>query len=195
MKTGTDLPQRIAILEDLMDRVWDDLDDAAPAELLTAAEFYGVDPRWLIAGETSPAGDAAAQLLQSCGYRPAHKAVQVALLTPQPPLMGGVCRYCGCVEERACDGCCAWVDHEQTICTACLGITLTGASKDAATKQTWLRERIWEWLVVNGPERVPVLARTLGVPHADVAVATEHPSFDRGADGIVRLAELIDAGR
>jgi hypothetical protein len=47
-------------------------------------------------------------------------------LTPQPPAppnpltMGNSCRYCGCVYEAACEVGCAWVDDEETICSACL---------------------------------------------------------------------------
>lgn len=31
----------------------------------------------------------------------------------------GVCRRCGCTEERGCEGGCAWADAEHTLCTAC----------------------------------------------------------------------------
>lgn len=30
------------------------------------------------------------------------------------------CQLCGCTEEHACDGGCAWADDEQTICTRCV---------------------------------------------------------------------------
>ena len=36
------------------------------------------------------------------------------LPSPQP----GVCRYCGCTENRACPGGCAWMDPQQTACSA-----------------------------------------------------------------------------
>ena len=32
----------------------------------------------------------------------------------------GVCRYCGCTDDRACPGGCAWVDTAHTKCSACL---------------------------------------------------------------------------
>lgn len=31
----------------------------------------------------------------------------------------GVCRVCGCTEEKPCEGSCAWTDKTKTICTAC----------------------------------------------------------------------------
>jgi hypothetical protein len=31
----------------------------------------------------------------------------------------GVCRICGCTEEKPCEGGCAWTDKTKTICTAC----------------------------------------------------------------------------
>ncbi len=32
----------------------------------------------------------------------------------------GICRFCGCVESKACAGGCAWTDDTETLCTACL---------------------------------------------------------------------------
>ena len=34
--------------------------------------------------------------------------------------MTGTCKYCGCTEAQACQGGCAWIDDEQTICSACV---------------------------------------------------------------------------
>lgn len=31
----------------------------------------------------------------------------------------GVCKFCGCTEDEACDGGCAWMDDTQTLCSAC----------------------------------------------------------------------------
>lgn len=31
----------------------------------------------------------------------------------------GICRECGCTEEFACDGGCAWVNRRRTLCSAC----------------------------------------------------------------------------
>lgn len=31
----------------------------------------------------------------------------------------GVCRACGCTDERACEGGCAWVDVDHTLCSTC----------------------------------------------------------------------------
>lgn len=30
----------------------------------------------------------------------------------------GICRFCGCVDERACPGGCAWIDDEHTVCSS-----------------------------------------------------------------------------
>ena len=35
-----------------------------------------------------------------------------------PALRAGVCRYCGCTEERACGGGCWWVDVYRTVCSS-----------------------------------------------------------------------------
>ena len=32
----------------------------------------------------------------------------------------GVCRVCGCVDERACRGGCSWANDERTLCTQCV---------------------------------------------------------------------------
>jgi hypothetical protein len=37
--------------------------------------------------------------------------------TPAP--VHGVCRVCGCTDERACEGGCYWVDDEHTLCSQC----------------------------------------------------------------------------
>lgn len=34
-------------------------------------------------------------------------------------MMSGQCVYCGCTDERACPGGCAWVDENHTLCTRC----------------------------------------------------------------------------
>lgn len=33
----------------------------------------------------------------------------------------GVCRVCGCVDERACPEGCSWVDADHTLCSVCAG--------------------------------------------------------------------------
>ncbi len=74
--------------------------------LARLANFLFVDPRWLVLGVGSA--------LDGIGER---------------TLAAGVCRYCGCTDERACahwvrddrvyEGC-EWVDEAHTICSACL---------------------------------------------------------------------------
>lgn len=34
----------------------------------------------------------------------------------------GVCRLCGCTDERACPGGCSWVDETHTLCSSCAAI-------------------------------------------------------------------------
>jgi hypothetical protein len=34
-------------------------------------------------------------------------------------LLPGTCSQCGCTDDNACEGGCAWVDAEHTLCTAC----------------------------------------------------------------------------
>lgn len=33
----------------------------------------------------------------------------------------GVCRVCGCTDDRACPGGCSWADARHTICSSCEG--------------------------------------------------------------------------
>lgn len=92
------------------------------------AEVLRVDPRWLLLGLPSPAGAAAADQFA----RLASDASSTELLriqaflrtTPEPDRGAGVCRYCGCEEDRGCahgsGGSCWWVDGAATICSACL---------------------------------------------------------------------------
>jgi ParB family transcriptional regulator, chromosome partitioning protein len=42
----------------------------------------------------------------------ATKAVAAKEATP------GTCRYCGCTEDNACEGGCAWVDPQETVCSS-----------------------------------------------------------------------------
>lgn len=34
-------------------------------------------------------------------------------------MIQGVCKYCGCTEQRACPGGCQWIHEEETICSRC----------------------------------------------------------------------------
>jgi hypothetical protein len=36
-------------------------------------------------------------------------------------VQSGVCRICGCTDERACDVGCSWVDAAHTLCSTCAG--------------------------------------------------------------------------
>ena len=45
---------------------------------------------------------------------------------------GGVCRYCGCTEDWACDGGCGWADQAETICSS--DECLQRATKDGFLK-------------------------------------------------------------
>lgn len=35
-------------------------------------------------------------------------------------IVRGVCRWCGCTEENACEGGCFWVDFGQSLCSECV---------------------------------------------------------------------------
>lgn len=37
---------------------------------------------------------------------------------PQP----GICRVCGCTQDRACLQGCAWADKTKTLCTTCASV-------------------------------------------------------------------------
>lgn len=39
--------------------------------------------------------------------------------------VSGVCRYCRCTDENACEGGCSWVDDEHTICSECEHLATT----------------------------------------------------------------------
>lgn len=45
---------------------------------------------------------------------------QLTIRSPYKRATPGRCLKCGCTEEFACDGGCAWADAEKTFCTACL---------------------------------------------------------------------------
>jgi hypothetical protein len=34
--------------------------------------------------------------------------------------VSGICRLCGCTDERACPGGCHWVNREHTLCSDCI---------------------------------------------------------------------------
>lgn len=41
----------------------------------------------------------------------------------RPRPRAGVCRLCGCTEERACPGGCSWANATRTICSRCMKVT------------------------------------------------------------------------
>lgn len=53
-----------------------------------------------------------------------------------PGILPGVCKFCGCTEDHACEGGCAWADDERTICTRCversLQLALSPEKQEAA---------------------------------------------------------------
>jgi len=51
---------------------------------------------------------------------------------------GPACCVCGCTEDRACAGGCAWADTEATICTCCAEVR--DGLLDALERQSWSRE-------------------------------------------------------
>jgi hypothetical protein len=101
---------------------------------VSLAQVLHVDPRWLLLGLPSPAGAAAADHFGRLGEEPLdpldpfqrwREGVQAFLrTTPEPDRGAGICRYCGCEDDRGCahgsGGSCWWVDGAATICSACL---------------------------------------------------------------------------
>jgi hypothetical protein len=99
-----------------VDRIASDKRVAIPsAWAVAAAERIGVDPRWLIAGRSSPAALAALDHF-ACAFLEGQfpwatdPRFQFLLKTiPQPALHPFTCRYCAC-----------WLDACDTICSSCL---------------------------------------------------------------------------
>ena len=101
-------------------------------DIIQLAEALHVDARWLAIGASSPAAVAAmaeVEYLHGLSQNRFHalakgvvkELTRLLAMTPQPiPDFGGVCRYCNCTDDMACDEGCAWVDAAATICSACL---------------------------------------------------------------------------
>jgi len=75
------------------------------------------------------------------GGRPAEDvlspAEESAIPNSQSAIESGVCKYCGCTEERACTRGgqpCSWTDQSKTVCSACqtLMIEIAKAKRPAA---------------------------------------------------------------
>lgn len=99
----------------------------SPQSLLAIAVHCHVDVRWLAVGQHSRAGVAAAdhawRYLCSRGHllsQERDSLIAFLARTPEPDAGLGVCRYCRCVDARACPDGCSWIDREETICSACL---------------------------------------------------------------------------
>ena len=59
------------------------------------------------------------------------------------------CRYCGCTENRACEGGCAWLNREHTVCSApaCAEkykASLTASLADSIPVSAWINEPVQE---------------------------------------------------
>lgn len=52
---------------------------------------------------------------------------------PAPPPKVDRCRRCGCTEDRACAGGCAWSDASHTLCTRCFAETAPGIKRRELT--------------------------------------------------------------
>lgn len=92
------------------------------------AGALGIDPRWLILGTPSAAGQAARSLILFAGdvrLKAREKQELASFLAawssavPEPDKGLGVCRYCLCTDAPG-GGDCTWVDEPATICSACL---------------------------------------------------------------------------
>lgn len=100
----------------------------AEVDVLAIARLCRVDPRWLATGRISPAATAALAKLQPFldsardAISPEMSALarEIVTFAEEPRRHRGLCRYCDCTFDAPCLGGCAWVDDEETICTACL---------------------------------------------------------------------------
>jgi hypothetical protein len=84
------------------------------------------------------------------------------VITGDTPIVAGSCRFCGCTEEAACPGGCAWTDDSQTLCSQCLtvvdvaiafvdalGVVMTGPQ--ALTRR---RESAWAALSIEAQRQL-----------------------------------------
>lgn len=76
-------------------------------------------------GETAPPDRfpsliEAKQALERVGYGDFRRgrSVWVSEAWPTTP-QSGICRICGCTDERACPEICSWVDATHTLCSSC----------------------------------------------------------------------------
>jgi hypothetical protein len=105
-----------------------------PRLVVQIASEGKVDARWLAVGVPSRAGVAAAKHFCDSSHDPggaydlytrqAEEIERLLVVTPEPDLGTGVCRYCLCTDAAGCahgeGGSCWWVDGAATICSACL---------------------------------------------------------------------------
>jgi hypothetical protein len=76
------------------------------------------------------------------------------------------CRFCGCREDRACPGGCAWLDVAQTVCTACRAIAVA-----------------WAALPSRRPSMVRAFFRGYAVGTGDPRAQLEAPANPYGVGG------------
>lgn len=70
-------------------------------------------------------------------------------MTAEAEAKRGVCRVCGCTDERACPGGCSWLDDEHTWCDRCVA------------------EKVREFLA--SPEGQAAVAEMLGQVHTSLS--------------------------
>ena len=80
----------------------------------------------------------------------------------------GSCRYCGCEEDAACPGGCAWTDAMQTLCTTCLEaevlaeqvVRVVGFAADVARPRINLVDATAGWVALT-PDQKQLLVMTV----------------------------------
>jgi hypothetical protein len=73
----------------------------------------------------------------------------------------GVCRVCGCTDDNACPGGCAWVDAGRSLCSSCL-VNAAGDLLGATTEAVLVR-----YFGPTAGRALAAVAETLAVPSID----------------------------
>jgi uncharacterized protein with PhoU and TrkA domain len=108
--------------------------------------------------------------------------------------MSGLCRYCSCRDETPCEGGCAWVDADQTLCSVCFAaaeiaehvVTVLGRvlTMKQHLKQTGSVAVSWDELEVKDRRLLVMACR------ATVEAIREGLAVAIGADAVAATVEL-----
>lgn len=123
-------------------------------------------------------------------------------------MISGVCKYCGCTEQRACPterGPCSWMNQEQTICSGCLRQMDDPELLAATVFEHQMMAEMQIPLVLDTVTLMCVVGLVqLGLRHPDVAPNSPARIAGQGIvdgvlekcleTGLISLAELIRRG-